>query len=150
MQLQKISNPHPTPLEFPILPIGGGGRIFYGTTCAIKQSITSPASRDISIALIHRAWAQASISNAPAEALNTRMWPVAKPPMIKSLQRHTDEQGNLMQRTLKFRGTSYKAVLGEKEILVYLNHGQLQSLKNNQEISSHFYLKGLTTVYNGN
>lgn len=47
--------------------------------------LTSPASREISIALIQRAWAQASTHIAPDEALNTLMWPVAKPPIMKSL-----------------------------------------------------------------
>lgn len=50
-----------------------------------KVYLTSPASRQISIALIHRAWAQASTHIAPDEALNTLIWPVAKPPIIKSL-----------------------------------------------------------------
>lgn len=49
----------------------------------------------ISIALIQRAWAHASISSEPVEALNTLMWPVPKPPMIKSFSKQTDEQGNL-------------------------------------------------------
>ena len=50
-----------------------------------KVYLTSPASRQISIALIQRAWAQASTHIAPDEALNTLIWPVAKPPIIKSL-----------------------------------------------------------------
>lgn len=59
------------------------------------QSLTSLASVHISIALIQRAWAHASISSEPVEALNTLMWPVPKPPMIKSFSKQTDEQGNL-------------------------------------------------------
>lgn len=59
------------------------------------QSLTSLASVHISIALIQRAWAHASISSEPVEALNTLMWPVPKPPMIQSFSKQTDEQGNL-------------------------------------------------------
>ena len=59
------------------------------------QSLTSLASVHISIALIQRAWAHASISSEPVEALNTLMWPVPKPPMMKSFSKQTDEHGNL-------------------------------------------------------
>lgn len=93
--------------------------ICYITTGYLKlwdQSLTSLASVHISIALIQRAWAHASISSEPVEALNTLMWPVPKPPMIKSFSKQTDEQGNLtkikiLKKILHWRSLVFVAAL---------------------------------------
>lgn len=69
----------------------------------------------ISIALIQRAWAHASISSEPVEALNTLMWPVPKPPMIKSFSKQTDEQGNLTKIKI------FKGHISSEIICVYSN-----------------------------